>query len=55
MGRNHQLALVENKAGGLRPHCCDISEIFEQVLGHPVQVTDSTNIVEDLGWILSVS
>ncbi len=49
MGRNHQLALVENKGGGLRPRWSDISDIFEQVLGHPVQITDSTNIVEDLG------
>jgi acyl carrier protein len=49
MGRNHQLALVENKAEGLRPRWSDVSVIFEQVLGHPVQITDNTNIVEDLG------
>ena len=49
MGRNHQLALVDSKGGGLRPHRSDISDIFEQVLGHPVQIADSTNIVEDLG------
>jgi acyl carrier protein len=49
MGRNHQLALVESKERGVRPHRSDISDIFEQVLGRPVQITDSTNIVEDLG------
>ena len=27
----------------------DISAVFEQVLGHPVQITDNTDIVEDLG------
>ena len=27
----------------------DISVIFEQVLGHSVQITDETDIVEDLG------
>jgi acyl carrier protein len=49
MGRNHQLALVENMSGGSRPHRADISAIFEEVLGHPVQITNETNIVEDLG------
>ena len=48
MGRTHQLALVENKDGS-RPLRGDIASIFEQVLGHPVQITDGTNIVEDLG------
>ena len=33
----------------MRPHRLDISDIFEQVLGHPVQIADSTDIVEDLG------
>ncbi len=27
----------------------EISEIFEQVLGHPVTINDDTDIVEDLG------
>ena len=27
----------------------DISDIFEQVLGHPVDISDNTDIVEDLG------
>jgi acyl carrier protein len=27
----------------------DISAIFEQVIGHPVQISDDTDIVEDLG------
>ncbi len=49
MGRNHQLALVENNEGSGRPLRADIASIFEQVLGHPVSISDSTNIVEDLG------
>ncbi len=48
MGRNHQLALVENKDGA-RPLRSDIAAIFEQVLGRPVSIVDGTNIVEDLG------
>ncbi len=27
----------------------DIASIFEQVLGHPVSISDDTNIVQDLG------
>ena len=27
----------------------DISAIFEQVIGHPVEIKDETDIVEDLG------
>ena len=27
----------------------DIASVFEQVLGRPVQITDHTDIVEDLG------
>lgn len=27
----------------------DISAIFEQVIGHPVEISDDTDIVEDLG------
>ena len=50
MRQNHQLALVDNKVvGWARPIRDDISAIFEQVLGHPVEITDSTDIVEDLG------
>ena len=33
----------------MRPLRSDIADIFEQVLGRPVQITDNTNIVEDLG------
>ncbi len=50
MRPNHQLAIVGNKDGdadhALRD---DIAAIFEQVLGHPVQITNQTDIVEDLG------
>jgi acyl carrier protein len=50
MGQIRQLALVEDKVGPpekvIRE---DISTIFEQVLGHPVNITDRTDIVEDLG------
>ncbi|MEP6966564.1 MAG: acyl carrier protein [Pseudomonadota bacterium] len=50
MRQNHQLALVDSKVVGWgRPVRDDISAIFEQVLGHPVQINDSTDIVEDLG------
>jgi acyl carrier protein len=49
MGRTHQLALVESNSGGAHPMMADIAAIFEQVLGRPVQITDGTNIVEDLG------
>ncbi|MGI8840627.1 MAG: acyl carrier protein [Caulobacteraceae bacterium] len=50
MRQDHQLALVENDAvGGGRPMRAEISSVFEQVLGHPVQITDKTDIVEDLG------
>ncbi|HZL00650.1 MAG TPA: acyl carrier protein [Caulobacteraceae bacterium] len=27
----------------------EVAAVFEQVLGHPVQITDDTDIVEDLG------
>jgi acyl carrier protein len=50
MRQDHQLALVDNNAGGgARSLRADISSIFEQVLGHAVQITDKTDIVEDLG------
>lgn len=47
--RHHQLALVDNNDGPVRPRTAEISAIFEEVLGHPVQIADTTNIVEDLG------
>ncbi|MEO8813271.1 MAG: acyl carrier protein [Caulobacteraceae bacterium] len=50
MRQNHQLALVGNTGDpAIRPPRDDISLIFEQVLGRPVEITDSTDIVEDLG------
>jgi len=50
MRQDHQLALVDsNAAGAGRSMRADISVIFEQVLGHSVQITDETDIVEDLG------
>jgi len=50
MRQNHQLALVDGAAVGAgRFLRADISSIFEQVLGHPVQIDDNTDIVEDLG------
>ncbi|MDQ2859605.1 MAG: acyl carrier protein [Pseudomonadota bacterium] len=50
MRQDHQLALVDGAAVGAgRFLRADISSIFEQVLGHPVQIDDNTDIVEDLG------
>jgi acyl carrier protein len=50
MRQDHQLALVDSNAVGAgRSMRVDISAIFEQVLGHPVRITDETDIVEDLG------
>ena len=50
MQSNHRLALVENKDADAQAQMReDIASVFEQVLGHPVQVTDQTDIVEDLG------
>jgi acyl carrier protein len=50
MRQIRQLALVEDKADSpenvVRE---DISGIFEQVLGRPVDISDRTDIVEDLG------
>jgi acyl carrier protein len=54
MRSNHQLALVETDhsgADGADANASirgEIATIFEQVLGRPVQITDKTNIVEDL-------
>ena len=50
MRSNPQLALVENKDG--KPPVsirAEVSSIFEEVLGRPVEITDQTDIVEDLG------
>ncbi len=49
MARSHQLALVENNEPLARPRLADISALFEEVLGRPVAISPSTNIVEDLG------
>ena len=49
MRQIRQLALVENKVGPPEKVIRDdISTIFEQVLGHPVNISDRTDIVEDL-------
>lgn len=50
MRQNHHLALVVSKGGEfVRAIRDDIAAIFAQVLGHPVQINDRTDIVEDLG------
>jgi acyl carrier protein len=50
MRQNHQLALVDNNTGEAdRSIRAEIAAVFEQVLGHPVTITDETDIVEDLG------
>ena len=50
MRQIRQLALVEEKpASPDNVTREDISDIFEQVLGHPVDISDNTDIVEDLG------
>ncbi len=50
MRQDHQLALVEGAGGAHgRTVRADICAIFEQVLGHPVHLTDATDIVQDLG------
>jgi acyl carrier protein len=50
MRENHQLSVVHtNMDVANRPVRDDISAIFEQVTGHPVQISDDTDIVEDLG------
>ncbi|HEY5288869.1 MAG TPA: acyl carrier protein [Caulobacteraceae bacterium] len=50
MRQLRQLALVEDKVDpSERVIREDISTIFAQVLGHPVNVSDHTDIVEDLG------
>ncbi len=50
MQSHHRLALVENKdADAHESMRTDIAGVFEQVLGRPVQISDQTDIVEDLG------
>ena len=50
MRSNPQLALVEqNEVNSSDAMRSEITLIFEQVLGHPVKVDDTTDIVEDLG------
>ena len=50
MRENHQLELVSSNGGpGSKPIREEIADVFEQVLNHPVQISDSTDIVEDLG------
>ena len=50
MRQIRQLALVEDRADSPEKIIREeISTIFEQVLGHPVDINDRTDIVEDLG------
>jgi len=50
MRTNLQLAIVEPGGGDSDDAVRhDVRRVFEQVLGHPVQLTDRTDIVEDLG------
>ena len=50
MRQIRQLALVEDTVGPPEKVVReDVSSIFEQVLGHPVKISDQTDIVEDLG------
>ena len=50
MQPNHQLALVETgEATSARSMRDEVAAIFEQVLGQPVTITDSTDIIGDLG------
>jgi acyl carrier protein len=50
MREHHQLTLVDVRViAGDRPVLDEISTIFEQVLGHPVKISEGTDIVEDLG------
>ena len=50
MGQIRQLTLVEESLGPPdKVTCEDISDIFEQVLGRPVNISENTDIVEDLG------
>jgi len=50
MQTNRRLALVENAAPDPRESMREeIATIFGEVLGRSVQISDSTDIVEDLG------
>jgi acyl carrier protein len=50
MRGNHQLTVVGGEMDvSSRSMRDDIASIFEQVLNRPVQITDDTDIVEDLG------
>lgn len=50
MRETHQLALVASNNGlDRRAVREEIATVFEQVLSRPVQITDETDIVEDLG------
>src|ERR1043165_5624493 len=50
MRENRQLTLVSAQMDVANRSTRDeISSIFEEVLGHPVQIEDDTDIVEDLG------
>ena len=50
MREHTQLSLVKSDADpSARTTRADICAIFEQVLGRPVEITDNTDIVEDLG------
>ena len=50
MRENHQLSVVSNKLDVANRSVRDeVAAIFEQVIGHPVEISDDTDIVEDLG------
>jgi len=50
MRENHQLSLVDSAVSvAVRPIRDDIAVVLEQVLGRPVQITDDTDIIADLG------
>jgi acyl carrier protein len=50
MRENHQLSVISNEIDVANRSVRDeVASIFEQVIGHPVQINDDTDIVEDLG------
>ena len=50
MQSNHRLALVENPNGGGQIRMLEeVSAIFAEVLGRPVQIAPTTDIIQDLG------
>jgi acyl carrier protein len=50
MRENRQLSVVQSEMDvANRPVRDDIAAIFEEVIGRPVEISDDTDIVEDLG------